>query len=129
MNHPLMTTTHYPVNPLYRTDAPLSPAIDVLEDGEGITLMVDMPGVDHSRLNVQVSDQVLTLEGSMALNLPENLKPHYVAVDRTHYSRRFTLSDELDSDHIEAKMQEGLLAVRIPRKPQHKARKIPIQFS
>lgn len=125
----LMTAVNrFPMSPLYRTDAPLYPPIDVLEDSEGVTLMVDMPGVDADRLTVQVSDQVLTLEGHMALTLPEDLKPHYVTVDRTHYLRRFTLSEELDSEAIEAKMQEGLLAVRIPRKARYKARQVPIQF-
>jgi Hsp20/alpha crystallin family protein len=50
---------------------PLRPAVDICEDGAGITLQADLPGVSKDRLNVRVENQSLVIEGEVQFDLPQ----------------------------------------------------------
>ena len=49
----------------------LLPPVDVVEDSTGITLYADMPGVPRDQLNLRVERDTLTLEGEIALPVPQ----------------------------------------------------------
>ena len=78
------------------------PPADVFEQTEGITLQLDMPGVDKDRLNLQANRDTLLIEGTARLDMPEGMTALYADVRSTIYRRSFVLSDELESDKTEA---------------------------
>lgn len=104
----------------------LQPPVDIFEDESGITVLADMPGVSRDRLEIQVDKETLSIEGVATIDMPEGMKPLYADVRSTHYRRSFALSSELDTDHIEATMKDGVLNLRIHKRPESRPRKIEV---
>ena len=85
-----------------RTEPALLPPVDVIEDASGITLHADMPGVPKDNLSLQVEADTLTIEGTLALDLPEGMEASHAEVKLPRYRRVFTLSKELDTGKVSA---------------------------
>ncbi|WP_416758756.1 Hsp20/alpha crystallin family protein [Roseateles sp. So40a] len=112
-----------------RDDYAIQPAVDVLEDASGLTLLADLPGVPREQLQLRVDKDRLIIEAEMQLDLPEGLKAGHVEVSRQFYRRTFTLSKELDADQIAADLSNGVLRVRIPKAAHAQPRKIEVRLS
>jgi HSP20 family protein len=112
-----------------RDEAVLLPAVDVVEDSTGITLYADLPGVSKDKLQLRVEGDQLSLEGELALPLPQGMQAHHAEVRLSRYRRAFTLSKELDADKVNAELVQGLLRVRIPKAEHAQPRKIAVQVN
>ena len=110
-----------------RDEAALMPPVDVIEDASGITLIADLPGVTRETLNLRVEADTLTIEGEMALNVPEGMQPSHAEVQIPRYRRAFTLSKELDPEKVTAELRHGVLTLRIPKAEHAQPRKIDIR--
>jgi HSP20 family protein len=107
-------------------DHPLVPPADVLEDTDGITLYVDMPGVSRERLKVEADKNVLVIEGELQLSMPSGMEALYAELQSTGYRRTFTLSGELDAERTSANLKNGVLSVKIPLRAEVRPRKIEV---
>ncbi|HJY05981.1 MAG TPA: Hsp20/alpha crystallin family protein [Bryobacteraceae bacterium] len=105
----------------------MRPPVDVYEDAEGLTLLADLPGVSKERLKVEVERGTLIVEGDVQITVPEQMQAVYADIRSTHYQRRFALSDELETEKIEASLKDGVLTVRIPKRAQTKPRRIEVR--
>lgn len=112
-----------------RDEPALLPPVDVIEDSSGITLYADLPGVPKDKLQLRVEGDQLSLEGELALALPQALAAHHAEVRLTRYRRAFTLSKELDADKVSAEFTQGLLRVRIPKAEHAQPRKIAVSVA
>lgn len=117
------------VTDIRREEAALLPPVDVIEDASGITLYADLPGMPKDRLGLQVESDTLTIEGELALDLPEGMEATHAEVSLPRFRRVFTLSKELDSDKISAQFNNGVLKLRIPKAAHAQPRKIAIQVA
>lgn len=104
----------------------LTPAVDLYEDGDSVTLTADMPGVAPDDLELEVRDQELVLEGTIGIDMPENLKAWSADIRGGRYRRTFMLSQDIDPDSIEANMKLGVLTVKLPKKAAFKPRRITV---
>ena len=95
-----------------RTENWLTPAVDIFENNDGLTLVADLPGVGHERLNLGVEQGVLTIEAQTG-----GLYGYY---------RRFQLPEHLDLDQIKAELKHGVLTLRLPKAEAAKPRKIAV---
>jgi HSP20 family protein len=102
------------------------PQVDIYETKEGLWLWADMPGVDEQSINIQLDDGVLTIEGQVDVKQYENVTPLYTEYNVGNYLRRFTISSDVDSDKIVARMQHGVLALELPKAERAKPRRIVI---
>jgi HSP20 family molecular chaperone IbpA len=109
--------------------AALTPATDIYESKEGVVLYVDLPGVSKSALDIDVDQDILSIKGKVDLTTQENMQATYMDVRANIYERRFTLGDELDSSKIDAKLDNGVLKLSIPRLEQHQPKKITIKVA
>jgi HSP20 family protein len=110
-----------------RRDEPaLWPPVDVIEEPTGITLLADLPGVPRDKLGLRIDSDTLTIEGDVALPLPQEMTPSHAEVQLAHYRRAFTLSKELDAEKISAEFAHGVLRVRIPKAEHAQPRKIQV---
>jgi len=109
--------------------AALLPPVDVIEDSGGITLFADMPGVPRDKLKLELETDSLTIEGDMALNLPQDMEPGYAEVKVPRYRRTFTLSRDLDGEKTSAEFKNGVLKLRIPKAAHAQPRKIEISVA
>lgn len=105
----------------------LVPPADIFEDADGIGIVLDMPGVTKDRLKVNADRNELTIEGDASIDMPEGMEAAYAEIRSAHYRRSFTLTNELDTEAIEATMKDGVLSIRIPKRAELKPRQIEIQ--
>jgi HSP20 family molecular chaperone IbpA len=103
-----------------------TPAVDVFEDGGGITLLADMPGVPKDKLELRLDGDALVIEGTVAPFAPDGMQPLWAEVDVPHFKRTFTLSRELDTARIEANLKDGVLTLRIPKQAHAQPRRIAV---
>lgn len=105
----------------------ITPAVDIFEDRNGITVIAEMPGVSKDRLNVQADRNSVVIEGEAAIEMPSAMEALYADVRSTRYRRSFTLSSELEADRIEANLKDGVLTLRIPKRAEYTPRKIEVR--
>lgn len=108
---------------------PLVPPADVLEDRDGITLYLDMPGVSKEQLNVQADQNTLVIEGEVKIAMAQDMEALYAEIQSTRYHRSFTLSGELDAEKTVASVSNGVLCVKIPLRAELRPRKIEVKVS
>lgn len=95
----------------------LTPAIDILESADEFVILADVPGA-------AAEDLVLHLENdTLSVNAPR--KSHGQAVPVV-YKRAFTIPNQLDTEHIEAKLEGGILEIHLPRRASARPRQIRV---
>lgn len=115
-------------NPAEAREAPtLRPRVDIREDGTGITLVADLPGVPKDRLELRVEGDQLAIDAEMAIPAPEDMESVHGEVSVPRYRRVFTLSKELDPEGISADLQQGVLTIRIPKARHAQPRRIAVR--
>lgn len=105
----------------------LIPPADIFENDDGISVVLDMPGVSKDRLQVKADGNGLVVEGDAQISMPEGMEAIYADIRATHYRRSFGLTNELDTDRIEAVLKDGVLTLRIPKRAELKPRRIEIK--
>lgn len=113
-----------------RTNAPesvLRPPVDIHETADDIVLQADMPGVSKERLDIRIEGTNLLIQGEIGIAPQEQMAPLYADVRATTYRRSFVLSNELETDRIQANLKDGLLTVRIPKRAEVRPRRIEVQ--
>lgn len=105
----------------------LLPPADIFEDADGISVVLDMPGVSKDRLHVKADGNGLVVEGDAQISMPEGMEAVYADIRATHYRRSFGLTSELDAERIEAGLKDGVLTLRIPKRAELKPRRIEIK--
>ncbi|CAD5258619.1 MULTISPECIES: Hsp20/alpha crystallin family protein [Halomonadaceae] len=130
MNNVVRSSNHSPLlqrgeeQPSQET---LLPAVDIIEESNALKLVADMPGVTNETLKIELDNNVLSLEGEIALNMPEGLSALHAEVRGQRFARRFNLSHEVDSDAITATLVNGVLTLTLPKKDSHRTRRIEVQ--
>ena len=107
----------------------LLPPVDVIEDAGGITLFADLPGVSRDSLTLQLERDRLTVEGRVALDIPQEMQSNFAEVRLERYRRIFALSRELDGEQTSAELKNGVLKLRIPKAAHAQPRKIAINIA
>jgi len=104
-----------------------TPAVDIFETEKEITLLADMPGVTSSDLNIDLRDNVLTLDGDV--KAPEGGgETDVIREYRTgKYYRQFTLSQVIDQAKIDAELKDGVLRLGLPKVQAATPRKIVVK--
>ena len=103
------------------------PAVDIFENAAGITVQADMPGVSRDRLDVHIDSDTLAIEGVAEIPMPQGMDAIYADIRAKRYQRSFSLSRELDTARIEANLKDGVLTLHIPKREEHKPRRIEVQ--
>jgi HSP20 family protein len=105
------------------------PDVDICETADSLWLWADMPGVDQHSVDVNLADGVLSIEGRVSLQEYENLSPVYTEYNIGNYLRRFTVTADVDAEHIKARMNNGVLELELPKSARAKPRRINIATS
>lgn len=104
------------------------PSVDIREEENAFVIHADVPGVDPKDIDIHMENGVLTVKGERE-TVDEQTRKLYRRVERVHgqFYRRFTLPDTANADQITARMDKGVLEVRIPKHERVLPRKIEIQ--
>jgi len=102
------------------------PNTDIYEREDALVVVMEMPGVDKGGIAVGVEDDVLQVDGTIDFGKYAELRPVYTEYNIGDFSRRFTLSNKIDQDRIEASMKDGVLRIELPKAAEAQPRKIAI---
>ena len=102
------------------------PPTDILEKGNTVIMLLDVPGADPASLDVTLDKRMLTMSARVTSSAPEGYASAYGEFQNGTYERRFIFSDQMDGEHIEATLKDGLLRLTVPKAPETGAKKIAV---
>jgi HSP20 family protein len=104
-----------------------TPPADILEKGDTVALLLDVPGADPASLDVTLDKHVLTIEARVTLAAPEGYAAEHIEFQNGTYERRFVFSERMDGDHIDATLKDGVLRLTVPKAHDSAAKKISVK--
>jgi HSP20 family protein len=113
-----------------RRQAPrhFAPAADILESEAGLTLHLDMPGLDAKAIQVKVEKDVLTVQAERkAEPAAEGVTVRRQERGFGTFARSFALPDTVDANRVEARYEHGVLTLTLPRREESKPRVIEVK--
>ena len=116
------------VNQPAREVKSFTPAVNEKVDEKGYYLEIDLPGVKKENIDISVNDGILTISGERKLEKKEE-KENYVRIESFfgRFERSFKLPPDADLDNIEAKYEDGVLKIFIPKKKKPAGKRIEIK--
>ncbi|MFC6487945.1 Hsp20/alpha crystallin family protein [Nitratireductor sp. GCM10026969] len=103
------------------------PSTDIYETEDHVVLVADMPGVAPGDVDVTLERRVLTIRGKVPAEAHEGYRRVYAECGKGDFERVFTLSEEVDRDHIEASHKNGVLTLKMPKAETAKTRRIDVK--
>src|SRR5205085_8363987 len=103
----------------------IAPAATVLENSEGYTLEVEMPGVSKENLEMWVENNELTIVGRRSMPSVEGTLLHRESRPE-NFRRTFELDPSINGEKISAKIDQGVVTLTLPKAEQVKPRKIAV---
>jgi HSP20 family protein len=106
---------------------PTAMPMDAYRSGDEFVVAFDLPGVTPDAIELDVERNVLTVKAERRPTVTKDTVEFQVAERPLGvFSRQLFLGDTLDTDHIQAHYDAGVLTLRIPVAEQAKPRKITI---
>lgn len=107
--------------------AEFSPSCELTEEDKKFLLKVDLPGVKKDDVKVEVSGDRLTIRAERKTEKEEKDKKRYFSeVSYGNYMRSFSLPQKIDEKSVDAKFDNGVLVVTIPKTEESNAKQISI---
>lgn len=106
-----------------------TPAVDIYETDNKLTLTADMPGVAADDATIDLRDGVLTITGDVKPWEKEDVDNVLVEFGIGKYYRQFSLSEAIDQERIEAQLKDGVLKLVLPKLEKAQPRKITVSAS
>jgi HSP20 family protein len=99
---------------------------DAERDGDWFYVYFDLPGVDPDSIDLTVERNVLTVRAERQRSHRQGVEPVITERPMGTFTRQMFLGETLDTDHLEASYEAGVLTLRIPVAEQAKPRKIAV---
>ena len=124
------------VNNLFREinegDSPLTtasfvPAVDIYEDSKKVVLKLEVPGIEEKDLDIRVENNTLTVKGERKFEKEEK-EENFHRIERRYGSfyRAFTLPSTVDTEHINANYNAGILKLELSKKAEAQPKQIKV---
>src|SRR5437660_6109097 len=92
----------------------IAPSATVLENADGDSLEVEMPGVSKENLEMWVENNELTVTGRRSLPAVEGTLVHRES-RRENFRRTFELDPSIDAEKISARIEQGVVRLTLPK--------------
>jgi len=103
----------------------LYPQVNIAETKDGYILEAEMPGVNKESLEVLLEDNELTIVGHRKFEANAELL-YRESVPRD-FRRSFVLDPAIDTAKINARVENGVLTLTLPKAEQVKPRKVLVE--
>src|SRR5881296_2545091 len=109
------------------TTANFAPPVDVYEDEQGVTLKIEVPGIDEKDIDVSIASNTLTVRGERTLEKEEK-EENFQRVERQYgsFTRSFTLPNSVDPEQVTAHYDKGVLKISLAKKAEAKPKQIKV---
>ena len=102
------------------------PLTDIIETEKSLVVTMDVPGVKKENINVKLEDNVLEVDGQIDHSHYNDLNPVYTEYNVGHFTRKFTVSNQVDTGNIDANLSDGVLTLTLPKAPEAQPRQIKV---
>jgi HSP20 family protein len=103
------------------------PRVSLWDEGRELVLKADVPGLNEKDLQIQLTQDVLTVSGERRSDAPEGYSVHRQERVPFRFSRSFTLPIKVDGAAIAASLKNGVLTVTMPKAPESQPRQITVK--
>jgi HSP20 family protein len=103
------------------------PTTDIFETRDALNVVLEMPGVEKTNIDVTVQEGILNVEGRLDFSKYKSLQPLYTEYNVGHYARSFRLSSKIDESKIAAQLRDGVLTLTLPKVEEAKPRTIQVR--
>lgn len=101
----------------------ISPAVDIFETDDGLTLIADVPGLSDKTLDISIEQGILTIQGDAAAGAGEF---KYREFAMAGYWRQFQLAETFDAAKAHAEVKHGVLTLHLPKAEAAKPKRIEV---
>lgn len=103
------------------------PALDVFEDGDKVTVQLEVPGLKKDDFDISLEDDALTLSGERK---SDESGGESLRIERQFgaFSRSITLPSPVKADAVRADYEDGILTVILPKAEEAKRKKIQVSL-
>lgn len=103
------------------------PPVDVYEDEHGITLKLEVPGIDEKDLDVRVENNMLTIHGERNFEKEEK-EENFQRIERRYgsFTRTFTLPSTVETEGVQADYDKGVLKIHLNKRAEAKPKQIKV---
>ena len=102
------------------------PAFDLYDDGEHFRLVADLPGLRAEDLEVEATEDGLTLRGTRAVAVPEGFTAHHRERGELRLARSFTFPAKIDPEQVTASLHQGVLTITLVKRASAQPRTITV---
>ena len=104
------------------------PLINLTEDKDGYYVRAELPGLKANELNITATGNSLSISGERKIaSEGKDIRYHRRERESGSFSRIVSLPGEVDSDKVEAKLEDGILTVHIPKAEVTKPKQITVK--
>lgn len=105
------------------------PAADIVEEGDGLRISLELPGLKTEDVKITLENFVLTVKGEKKQVTEEKGTVYRYERSYGSFERSFTLPNTVDTDKVNANFENGVLTVSIPKSEKAKSREIQVKVS
>lgn len=107
-----------------------TPPVDIYETSDAYVLHADLPGLKREEIEVQLVENQITIRGSRKREAqPEEKGFRRYERAEGRFERNFRIKDGVDPTKVEAKFENGVLTVTLPKPEEAKPRQIEVKIS
>jgi HSP20 family protein len=103
------------------------PPINVFQQGDDILAIIELPGIDKEKLQIEAKENTIRISGTKAADYSDGASVHRRERDFGQFDRTLSIPLQLDLDGIKAEYRDGVLALFLPRAESDKPRSIKIK--
>jgi len=105
----------------------IAPLVDIYETKDDYFLNAQMPGVKKENIKIKLEDGNLVIMGRIDYDASLNHKYALKETEIGNFYRRFKISDSVDESKVDAKLENGILNVKLPKQERVKPKTIEIK--
>ncbi len=102
------------------------PALNIWDEGDALLAEAELPGLKSEDLEILAQGNTLTLKGTRRSADADNSVYHRRERETGEFSRAISLPVDIDAEHVEATLRDGILTLRLPKAEAAKPRKVTV---
>lgn len=103
------------------------PAVDIVETGDELRVLADVPGASPESIDIDFERGVLTIHARIENRQPEGTSFLLREYGIGDYYRAFEVTENVSGERISAEYRDGVLVLRLPKAEKAKPRKIEVR--
>ena len=106
------------------------PPVDIFETEEGVSILVDLPGVNKKDVSLEVKENILTIKGERKIDPSPVSEDRYYRKERIFgtFQRSFAMNTAITPDTIKATYKNGVLKIELPKPNEAKPRHVSVKI-